>query len=103
MVWRIEGHPLSSKQHESKQQFNGGCYPLRAAVPIIRPNSPYPDTLSADGDTVIVLRDGRGTATGGLPYENGYAWFMELRGGLVAKDVGRSVIELYGFGDPGSR
>jgi uncharacterized protein len=40
-------------------------------------------SISADGNTVIVLWDGRSTAADGLPYENNYAWFMKMRGGLV--------------------
>jgi ketosteroid isomerase-like protein len=37
----------------------------------------------ADGDTVIVLWDGRGTANDGKHYENSYAWFMKMRDGKV--------------------
>jgi ketosteroid isomerase-like protein len=39
--------------------------------------------LYADGDTVVVLWDGRGVANHGEPYENSYAWFMRMRDGLV--------------------
>jgi ketosteroid isomerase-like protein len=37
----------------------------------------------ADGATVIVVWDGRGIAHDGPPYENSYAWFMEMRDGTV--------------------
>jgi hypothetical protein len=37
-------------------------------------------TFHSDGDTVIVLWDGHGTATDGQPYEDSYAWFMECDG-----------------------
>jgi hypothetical protein len=40
-------------------------------------------SVHADGDTVIVLWDGRGTANDGKPYENSYAWFMKMRDGKV--------------------
>ena len=40
-------------------------------------------SVHADGDTVIVLWDGRGTANDGQPYQNSYAWFMALRDGKV--------------------
>ena len=40
-------------------------------------------SVHADGDTVIVLWDGRGIAIDGHPYKNSYAWFMELRDGKV--------------------
>ena len=39
--------------------------------------------VCADGDTVIVLWDGRGIANDGRPYENSYAWFMRMRDGAV--------------------
>jgi ketosteroid isomerase-like protein len=44
-------------------------------------------SISADGDTVIVLWDGRGTATDGLRYENSYAWVMKMRRGLVIDGI----------------
>ena len=40
-------------------------------------------SVHADGDTVIVLWDGRGIANDGRPYENTYAWFMRMRDGKV--------------------
>jgi uncharacterized protein len=39
--------------------------------------------VNADGDTVIVLWDGRGIANDGKPYENSCAWFMKMRDGKV--------------------
>jgi ketosteroid isomerase-like protein len=85
MVWRIEGHSLASKFYGSKQQFvdevlapfgeRFGSSDRFRSVSI--------RSIIADGDTVVVLSDGRGTATDGLPYENSYAWFMKMRDGLV--------------------
>ena len=40
-------------------------------------------SVHADGDTVIVLWDGRGTANDGQPYENSYVWIMKMDGGKV--------------------
>ena len=40
-------------------------------------------SICADGDTVIVLWDGRGIAIDGQPYEDSYAWFRTLREGKV--------------------
>jgi uncharacterized protein len=40
-------------------------------------------SVYADGDTVIVARDGRGIATDGQPYENSYVWIMRLSDGQV--------------------
>jgi ketosteroid isomerase-like protein len=39
--------------------------------------------VCANGDTMIVIWDGRGIARDGQPYENSYAWIMRLRAGQV--------------------
>ena len=85
MVWRIEGHSLASREYANKQQFidevlapfGARFAPAGSFRPIaIR-------SVFADGDTVIVLWDGRGIALDGQPYENSYAWFMKMREGKV--------------------
>ena len=40
-------------------------------------------SITADGDTVVVVWDGRGVANDGRPYENSYAWIMRLVDGKV--------------------
>ena len=40
-------------------------------------------SVIADGDTVVVVWDGRGIANDGRPYENSYAWIMRLADGRV--------------------
>ncbi len=40
-----------------------------------------------DGDTVVVLWDGEGTALDGLAYKSTYAWFLTMRAGLVVRSV----------------
>jgi ketosteroid isomerase-like protein len=40
-------------------------------------------SVVADGDTVVVVWDGRGVANDGRPYENSYAWIMRMAAGLV--------------------
>jgi uncharacterized protein len=87
MVWRIEGHSAASKQYESKQQFiDEVLAPFGARFSAS--GDPFrPVTIRsvhADGDTVIVLWDGRGIANDGKPYENSYAWFMKMRDGKVS-------------------
>jgi ketosteroid isomerase-like protein len=86
MVWRIEGRSVASGEYGSKQQFvdevlapfgarfSSSSDPFRPVT--IR-------SIHADGDTVIVLWDGRGIANDGRPYENSYAWFMKMRDGQV--------------------
>jgi ketosteroid isomerase-like protein len=83
MVWRIEGHSLASKQYRDKQQFVDEVlapFGARFAEPF-RPTTIR--SVHADGDTVVVVWDGRGIANDGAPYENSYAWIMRLRDDLV--------------------
>ena len=85
MVWRIEGHSLASKEYANKQQFvDEVLAPFGARFSASEPFRPITvRSVHADGDTVIVLWDGRGIAIDGQPYENSYAWFMTLRDGRV--------------------
>jgi ketosteroid isomerase-like protein len=85
MVWRIEGHSLASKEYGSTAQFvDEVLAPFGARFSSSEPFRPIAiRSIHADGDTVIVLWDGRGIAKDGLPYENSYAWFMTMRGGKV--------------------
>ena len=85
MVWRIEGHSLASKEYGDKQQFvDEVLAPFGARFTTSDPFRPIRiRNIHADGDTVIVLWDGRGIATDGQPYENSYAWFMKMRDGQV--------------------
>ena len=85
MVWRIEGHSVASKEYASKQEYiEQFVKPFGArflASQRFRPTNIR--SVHADGNTVIVLWDGRGTATDGKPYENTYAFFMQMRDGKV--------------------
>ena len=84
-VWRIEGHSLASKEYASKQQFIDEVLgPFGARFDPSQPFRPVAvRSVLADGDTVVVLWDGRGITNDGTPYENTYAWFMKLRDGKV--------------------
>ena len=77
----IEGHSLVSKGYSSTQQFVDEVLgPFAARFPAADPFRPRDmRAVHADGDTVIVLWDGRGIANDGHPYENSYAWFMTMR------------------------
>jgi uncharacterized protein len=85
MVWRIEGHSLASKEYDSKQQFiDEVLTPFGARFTASEPFRPITiRSVHADGDTVIVLWDGRGIANDGQPYENSYAWSMKMLEGKV--------------------
>ena len=85
MVWRIEGHSLASKEYTTSQAFiDEVLAPFGARFASGEPFRPSRvRSIHADGDTVIVVWDGRGVANDGQPYENSYAWIMRLRGGKV--------------------
>jgi uncharacterized protein len=85
MVWRIEGHSAVSKEYGNRQQFiDEVLAPFGARFSESEPFRPVTIRgVYADGDTVIVIWDGRGIAHDGQPYENSYAWIMELADGLV--------------------
>jgi ketosteroid isomerase-like protein len=85
MRWRIAGHSLASRSYADTQQFIDEVLAPFAAR--FSPEGPFRPVaihaVVADGDTVVVHWDGRGTTNDGTPYENSYAWFMELRDGKV--------------------
>jgi uncharacterized protein len=85
MVWRIEGHSLASREYRDKQQFvDEVLAPFGARFSAAQPFRPSTiRSVHADGDTVIVVWDGRGVANDGVPYENSYAWIMRMRDGKV--------------------
>ena len=85
MVWRIEGHSLAAKDYKNRQEFVdevltpfGARFAAGERFRPIRIRS-----VTADGDTVVVVWDGHGVANDGRPYENSYAWVMRLRDGKV--------------------
>jgi hypothetical protein len=85
MVWRIEGHSLVSREFKDKQEFiDEVLAPFGARFDNSDPFRPITiRSIFADGDTVIVLWDGRGITNDGQPYANSYAWIMKLREGKV--------------------
>jgi uncharacterized protein len=85
MVWRLEGRSIASREYASKGEYiEEFVKPFGARF---RPSDRFRPTriraVHADGDTVVVLWDGRGIATDGRPYENTYAFFMRMHDGKV--------------------
>jgi uncharacterized protein len=85
MVWRIEGRSLASGEYRDKQHFvDEVLAPFGARFSAAQPFRPVTiRSVHADGDTVIVVWDGRGVANDGVPYENSYAWIMRMGDGKV--------------------
>ncbi len=85
MTWRLEGHSAASKEYGSTQQFvDEVLAPFGARFAAGEPFRPSRiRSIHTDGDTVVVVWDGRGVANDGKPYENSYAWIMRMENGRV--------------------
>ena len=83
-TWTIVGRSAASKTYESREAFMREVIrPFNARMSAsLRPEI---RNLYADGDTVIVFFDARGTARDGKPYANTYAWFLTMRDDKVVK------------------
>ena len=85
MTWRIEGHSAASRAYATKREFiEDVVAPFGRRFSTSDPFRPVSIRgVYADGDTVIVLWDGRGTTIANKTYENSYAWFLQMRDGKV--------------------
>jgi ketosteroid isomerase-like protein len=103
MVWRIEGHSVASKEYRNRQEFiDEVLAPFGARFSRGEPFRPVRiRSVLADGDTVVVVWDGRGVANDGVPYENSYAWIMRLADGAVVD--GTAFYDSISFNDLWSR
>jgi ketosteroid isomerase-like protein len=83
--WTIVGRSRASKTYDSKDQFiEEVLQPFGARFS--RPFRPVVVRgVDADGDTVVVVWDGKGTRLDGKPYKNTYAWFMRFHEGQVVE------------------
>jgi uncharacterized protein len=75
---------LASKTYGGREVFMSEVIrPFNARMSVSL--KPAIHSIHAEGETVIVLFDAGGTARDGKPYENTYAWFLDLRDGKVTK------------------
>jgi ketosteroid isomerase-like protein len=99
LVWHIEGHSLASREYRSRQQFvDEVLVPFGARFNVgerFRPTTIR--SITAEGDTVVVVWDGRGIANDGQPYTNSYAWIMRLADGEVVE--GTAFFDSISFND----
>jgi uncharacterized protein len=103
MIWRIEGHSVASKEYANRRQFvDEVLTPFGARFTADQPFRPIGiRSIHADGDTVVVVWNGRGIANDGQPYENSYAWVMRMRDGKVVD--GTAFYDSISFNDLWSR
>jgi ketosteroid isomerase-like protein len=80
--WTIVGRSIASKTYHGREAFMRDVIrPFNARM--CEPLKPTVRRIYADGNTVIVFFDAKGTAGDGKPYVNTYAWFLEMRDGRV--------------------
>jgi len=85
-TWTIVGRAVTAKTYQGREAFMRDVVrPFNARMsgtlkPAIR-------KLYTDGDTVIVLFDASGTARDGKPYQNTYAWFLDMQDGRIVNAV----------------
>lgn len=82
MVWTITGKSPISKTYTSRKQFiDEAIIPLNERLKV--KIKPFVRALYSEGDTVIVLWDGKATANDGLPYDNTYSWYLQVKDGKI--------------------
>ena len=75
--WTIAGaSPAAGTYHSRKQFLDKVIGPFNARVS--KPLSPTIPGMYAEGDMVVVHWEGVATAKDGRPYENTYAWFLQI-------------------------
>lgn len=82
--WTVVGRSRVSRTYVSREAF------MREVIQPFNTRMrgglrPTVRNIYADGDTVIVFFDASGTSVDGKPYENTYAWFLELEDGKIAR------------------
>ncbi len=85
--WTVLGSsPVSGTYHSRQDFLDEVINPFNARfssrlIPTVR-------GIYADGDMVIALFDGEGTALDGKPYRNTYSWYMRMRDEKIVEVVG---------------
>lgn len=83
-VWTITGNSLAAKTYASREAFMSEVIrPFNARMSVgLKPTI---RSVYAEGDTVVVFFDAKGTTRNNLPYENTYAWFLDVRDGQIIR------------------
>ena len=82
--WTVVGNSPVSRMFNSREEYMAeviGPFNARMSSPLV----PSVKGVYADGDMVVVLFDGKGTARDGKPYANSYAWFLQMRDDQIVK------------------
>jgi ketosteroid isomerase-like protein len=83
-TWTITGNSAASKTYPGKEAFLSEVIrPFNARMSVgLKPSI---RNMYAEGDTVIVFFDAKGTARDGREYANTYAWFLDMREGMIVR------------------
>lgn len=82
--WTIEGNSVAAKTYPTREDFMREVIrPFNARMKT--PLKPAVRSLYADGNSVVVFFDARGTASDGKAYVNTYAWFLDMRAGRIIR------------------
>lgn len=82
--WTIEGTSLAAGTYRGREAFMSAVIrPFNARMLV--PLRPKVRRIYSDGDTVIVHFDAHGVARGGEPYDNSYAWILQMAGGRIVR------------------
>lgn len=85
--WTVLGTSPISRTYSSQQEFlESVINPFNARFSI--KVKPIVRGIYADGDMVIVMFDGEGTARDGKPYRCTYTWFMRMHDGKIVEVEG---------------
>ena len=84
--WTIVGSSPLSRRYPDRQTFLEQViqpFNARMATPLV----PTVRGLFADGDTVVILFDGRAMAKDGHPYQNTYTWYFRMKDAKVVSAI----------------
>lgn len=84
--WTITGSCPKAGRTTTKQQFvDNAVTPILGRIP--DGLTPTVKLLHADGDWVVVLWEGKGTAADGVAYDNTYSWHLRIADDQVVEGI----------------
>jgi uncharacterized protein len=84
VIWTLSGSARLSRTYTSKKELTDSVLtPLNERLS--EPIRPQLRQLYEDGNTIIAIWDGKASARDGQAYNVSYAWFMEMRNGMIVK------------------
>ncbi|MGE0679871.1 MAG: nuclear transport factor 2 family protein [Candidatus Binatia bacterium] len=83
-TWTVMGNcPISGTYIGRQRLIEDALKPQRAKL--AGPPTPTVINLLAEGDTVVIQWVGKGTTTGGQPYNNSYCYVIQIEDGKIIR------------------